>query len=366
MRALHSSERLLMDSIREKDSEISTLRDIKERHITFLNERNSEIQTLKHQLQQITDNRRTDLEGNSLTSLENNVNVIHSQLKKMETKLMKDENGAEATKRSLQQTIEALQSQLKGSEEMRKAMEGQLHSENRSEINSNTRNEGGTRNRTSLVTIYHDSLVNDVNNTLMGRTDVTVKKVWAPTLAEIQSKVHETIDTVDTIVIQALTRDLGNMDTEEFLAKLYDTVEMCLSKAENVLISHVVRRCDSSRTPGIEKKVQFVNASIKVKYMHNVKITLCDHDNLDEHKYRRADQLHLTEIGTSRYANNLKFGIADSLNITIERKKKTPNHHDNYNRQDNNRADYRGTAWERRNQRWKFEKTPFRSRWDEE
>jgi hypothetical protein len=48
--ALRSSERLLMDTIKEKDSEISTLRDVKERHITAMNERNTEIQTLKTQL----------------------------------------------------------------------------------------------------------------------------------------------------------------------------------------------------------------------------------------------------------------------------------------------------------------------------
>ena len=225
----------------------------------------------------------------------------------------------------------------------------------------------------------------DVNDSLMGRTDVSVTKVWAPTLDEIQAKVHAEIEIPDTIVIQALTRDLGNMDTDAFLQKLEETVDMCISKSKNTMISHIVPRYDTNKTPGIDKKVAFVNAAIKVKYMNNPRITLCDHDNLDDPRYRKTDKLHLVEIGTSRYACNLKYGIADSLKITIKKKNRnegrdfrdpreprnsrdTRDTRDTHDSRNIRGPEYRGTAWERKNQRWKFEPDSRwrKSRWDDD
>ena len=199
----------------------------------------------------------------------------------------------------------------------------------------------------------------------MGRSDVEVEKVWAPTLAEIHAKAHAYLDTVDTIVVQALTRDIGNFEMDEYLTKLYEAVDMCASKANKVVVSQIVRRSDTSRVPDIERKVSYANASIKVRYFNNPKVVLCEHDNLDDSKYRKPDKLHLTEFGTSRYANNLKYGIADALNITIEKKKRTMDRNTDHNTNRDN--EYRGTRWERRNQRWKYERgVPFRSRWDED
>ena len=88
----------------------------------------------------------------------------------------------------------------------------------------------------------------------MGRDDVKVNKVWAPTLEEIQNKVL-LMENVHTIVVQALTRDLGEMDVEEFLPKLYETVEKCSHKAEKIILSLVVRRYDDARD--IESKVEY-------------------------------------------------------------------------------------------------------------
>ena len=177
---------------------------------------------------------------------------------------------------------------------------------------------------TRKVFIFHDSLVNDINNSLMGRDDVNVTKVWAPTLDEIREEVAQ-IENADTIIVQALTRDLGNLSIDVFLPKLYETIDICLTKSEKVIISLVVRRYDKK---DIETKVDFANASIKFKYLNNNAVLICIHDNLDDKKYRKYDQLHLNESGTSRYANNFKYKIAEALGITIERKKRFPDNHD--------------------------------------
>ena len=158
----------------------------------------------------------------------------------------------------------------------------------------------------------------------MGRNDVDVTKDWAPTLREIQEKVSRS-EKVHTIVMQALTRDMADIPVEDFLPKLYETVEKCLLKSEKVIVSLVVCRNDKK---DIETKVDFVNANIKFKYLNNPNILICNHDNLDDSKYRKRDQLHLNEFGTSRYANNIKYKIAEALGITIERRRRYPEIHD--------------------------------------
>ena len=65
-----------------------------------------------------------------------------------------------------------------------------------------------------------------------------------------------------------------------------------------------------------------MNANLKYKYYNNSKVSICNNDNLYDRKYRAQDGLHLTPIGTSRFASNLKYKIAESLGITVEKKKR--------------------------------------------
>ena len=80
--------------------------------------------------------------------------------------------------------------------------------------------------------------------------------------------------------------------------------------------------------------------------MSNPKILVCNNDNLRDRKYRVDDGIHLTEIGTSRFANNLKHKIAESLGISVVRKSRTfnnrPEYHGNFSRDSNgrNRSNY--------------------------
>ena len=61
-----------------------------------------------------------------------------------------------------------------------------------------------------------------------------------------------------------------------------------------------------------------INANIRYKYVNELRVLICHHDNLNDKKFRKmSDKLHLTDFGTSRYANNLKYEIAESLDIAI-------------------------------------------------
>ena len=75
----------------------------------------------------------------------------------------------------------------------------------------------------------------------------------------------------------------------------------------------------------------------KLKYMNHTNVLVCHHDNLRDRRYRGTDKLHLTDPGTSRLANNLKFKIAESLGIEIRRKAR---------KEDTNQYD-RGDRYER-------------------
>lgn len=76
--------------------------------------------------------------------------------------------------------------------------------------------------------------------------------------------------------------------------------------------------------------------------MNNPNVLICSHDNLRERKFKqKRDFLHLTDAGTSRLANNLKYKIAESLNIEVVRKRNNEhggrNDRYNYGRLDTNR-----------------------------
>ena len=73
--------------------------------------------------------------------------------------------------------------------------------------------------------------------------------------------------------------------------------------------------------------------------MSNPKVLVCNNENLRDRKYRINDGIHLTEIGTSRLANNLKYKIAEALGIQVEKKSGSyhrPEYH-NYSHEPYNR-----------------------------
>ena len=191
------------------------------------------------------------------------------------------------------------------------------------------------------VILFHDSLCNKINDTMMKNENVSITKIWSPTLGETQENLDE-IDHADRIVIQGLTREVGDMTAEEFTSLTFSTVDKCLSKADKVIVSLIVDREDDLE---IQAKAEAVNAMIKLNYMNDSNVLVCNHNNLRDRKYRqRRDNLHLTDPGTSRLANNLKYKIAESLNIEVVKKRKIDSgrygDRDNYERVDNTNGRY--------------------------
>ena len=119
-----------------------------------------------------------------------------------------------------------------------------------------------------------------------------------------------------------------------------------------MIVSLVVPRYDKK---DIEAKVDLANANIKFKYLNNSNFLICSHNNLDDKKYRKHDKLHLNEFGTSRYANNFKYKIAESLGVTIEKRSQNPDKRDKNNsnqRNINSRGRYRDNRF---NERYQFD-----------
>ena len=105
-----------------------------------------------------------------------------------------------------------------------------------------------------------------------------------------------------------------------------------------MIVSLIVNREDDET---IRAKAEVVNAKIKLHYLNNHRVLVCHHDNLRDRKFRRDDHLHLTEHGTSRLENNLKFKIAESLGIVVVKKQWDNNRYDARNdRRENNWNNY--------------------------
>ena len=135
-----------------------------------------------------------------------------------------------------------------------------------------------------------------------------------PRLTDIQREVKE-IENVDTIVIESLTRHLGGMGADAIVQLTNETVNACLEKSNNAVISSIIKRDDDQ---AISNKAEDVNVKLRCEYLSNSRVFVCNNDNLYERKFRVRDGIHLSDFGTSRFANNLKFKIAQSLQITVE------------------------------------------------
>ena len=148
----------------------------------------------------------------------------------------------------------------------------------------------------------------------MSREKVKVTKVWSPTLQQTASKVDDIESAVDTIVVQALTREVSDLQTAEFIVLVEETVTKCLTKSNKVVLSLIVERDDCETARDLAESA---NAILKTKYKGHESVLVCHHDNIRHKRFRKPDKLHLNDDGTSRLASNLKYKIAQSLNIKV-------------------------------------------------
>ena len=128
------------------------------------------------------------------------------------------------------------------------------------------------------------------------------------------------VENTDVIVIQALTRDLSKHDINYMNSRINEVVNKALTKAKKVVISTIVNREDKK---DIGVKAGLVNAHIKYHYINHENVIVWDNHNLNDRKFRLRDGIHLTPHGTSIFATNLKYKIAEALKIDVFKKENT-------------------------------------------
>ena len=117
---------------------------------------------------------------------------------------------------------------------------------------------------------------------------------------------------------------------EEMNEEIEVVVNKALIISKNIVLSTIVARED---TCDIKDKIDSINANMKYKYRDNERIFICDNTNLNDEKFRMEDRIHLTQHGTSLLATNLKYKIAEALNVKVMKKNRNIGY------------DYRNEGW---------------------
>ena len=166
------------------------------------------------------------------------------------------------------------------------------------------------------VVILHDSLCKNINDTIMSREKVNVKKVWAPDMVHMDAALDDVHAKV--IVLQAWTRDVSKLSVEDMNEKIVEVINKALTKAEKVVVSTIVNRNDIA---DINLKVNTVNASLLLKYTRDESVIVCDNSTWYHRDFHIADKLHLNDEGTSALASNLKYAMAEAIGVRVIQKK---------------------------------------------
>ena len=84
-----------------------------------------------------------------------------------------------------------------------------------------------------------------------------------------------------------------------------------------------------------------MNGNLRFTYAGDDNVILCDNRNLFDPKFR-YDKIHLTDHGTALFATNLKYKIAEALDIEVKKVLRNNNQRNRYTRyQQDNRYDHR-------------------------
>ena len=127
--SLIASEQLLLALIKDKDDQISNLRDYKEKQINASNEKNSTIQTLRTEIDKYnTIQSKLDETTSENTRLNGMISSIQSKCSDREDNLDRQCTSQDIEIRSKQDIISMLQTQLNSANESRTALDANLQS----------------------------------------------------------------------------------------------------------------------------------------------------------------------------------------------------------------------------------------------
>ena len=338
-----------MESLTEKDKKITKLMDDKDKRLQNINDMNTNIQCSEIKLRKYEEDiaryggiaSKMEVMRNDNKQLNENVSELRQKCMdnemKYESAAMKHAQVSEKNV-SNQETISILKHEIENANERNNILEknfdkimirlNTIEKVNCTEKKDDDISDIDTSNNTQQpsVILFHDSLCKSINPTILSNEKVTMKKIWAPTLADVQKEITE-ISRSNVIVLEPLTRSLSTLSTEDIIKQTIDTIEMCLEKTDKVVLSSVITRDDDKV---IDATAELVNANLKFRYLGNSNVLVCNNDNLRDRKFRVGDGIHLTDYGTSVFANNLKYKIAEALDIAVIKKRRIDSKVRNY------------------------------------
>ena len=357
--ASRSSNELLMTTITERDNTLSTLRERFEKTVAKHADKDKRIMHLEKESMELR------MENTSIHN--EKVDVIEKWNMKNETLLSEKEqfsqsleeasrklNDLKATNSTHVEVNALLKTQMTEVTQLNKSLQESI---NRLSKQQNMRpaqvsnhethtdeDDDGDDGREEIV-ILHDSLCKKVNDTILSRENVKVKKIWAPDIDRMEAALDDV--SAKVIVLEAWTRDLDRLDVEDMTQKIIELVSKALSKAEKVVISSIVNREDID---DIDLKVNSVNAFILLKYKRNESVIVCDNSVLNHRDFREADRLHLNEDGVPVFASNLKHAMAKAVGVRVAKKEGRNSYsrqqkYDRENRRFGRYNDNRGPRW---------------------
>jgi hypothetical protein len=357
--ASNNSNELLMSTITERDRTVNSLRERLENTLVKHREKDQRISALDKENMQIKHDN---------TVLHNEkVDVTEQWSLKTETLLSEREQFSQSLDETTNQLNKAnssnatyvevnalLKKQIEEVTDLNKSLKESLDRfsvqrtvgtsrQRTNEETANTDNDEGEDDGQADVVILHDSLCKGINNTIMGREKVSVRKVWAPDLAHMDTALDDI--NAKVIVLQAGTRDINKIEVEEMNEKIVDLVDKALTKADKVVISTIVNRDD---IVDINLKVNSVNCFMLLTYTRNENVIVCDNSTWYHRDFHTADKLHLTEEGTSALASNLKYAMAEAADVRVVKKRPNTSNYSSQRRRyrGNRHSDYyRNSYW---------------------
>ncbi|KAK6182001.1 hypothetical protein SNE40_009774 [Patella caerulea] len=154
----------------------------------------------------------------------------------------------------------------------------------------------------------------------------TVAKKIAYTLAETQSVIDDYSCTCnnempDAIVLHSLTNDIRNLSVDQCVHLLGVIIDSICHKWPNcnIIVSLGTPRSDSE---DVYLNLRILNLNLIKLYGNNPQVVLSHNDNmtnsnnnLPNKKFLVEDGYHLSELGVSRLASNIKHALLDVLKI---------------------------------------------------
>ena len=350
--ASQTSNELLISSITERDKTLGTIREKFDKNVQKVNERDRRATILENENCVLNDTNRslTNEKAKMSEQWSAKAQSLSRERDQCFKKLEEVQNRLIDVSQRYDTTVEVnntLKEQIKELVELNKTLQASISDISTRRIlqprervfnDENEEEEEENEDDRDEVIIFHDSMCKNVNESLLSREQINVKKVWAPDIVRME----EALDTTNAkvVVLAAFTRDLGNgMEVDEMNQKIAGLVSKALTKADKVVLSTIIRREDID---DIDLKADLVNAHMILKYKRNENVVVCNNYQLYDGQFRKNDKLHLNDDGVRIFASSLKYAIAEALDVRVIKKKDN----DNFNRRQSHDNGYRHQGYD--------------------